>query len=88
MYWVTSHPLAAASARASPLAWPTDMAVRALTWKNTRSTATAAGASSAINARRPAWSWARRSGSGVVGEVVSTPALTARSTEPSRTTAP
>ena len=28
---------------AMPLAWPTDMAVRTLTWKSTRSTATADG---------------------------------------------
>ena len=40
VYCTTSHPLDAASARASPLAWPTLIAVRTLTWKNTCSTAT------------------------------------------------
>ena len=40
VYWATSHPAAAAAIRARPLAWPTDMAVFALTWKKTRSTTT------------------------------------------------
>ena len=44
VYCTTSHPAAAASASASPLAWPTLIAVRTLTWKNTCSTATTAGA--------------------------------------------
>ena len=37
----TSSRTSAAAASARPLAWPTDMAVRAFAWKNTRSTATA-----------------------------------------------
>ena len=45
---LAARPAAAASAR--PLAWPTDMAVRALVWKKTRSTATASGFSSATSA--------------------------------------
>ena len=36
-------PARAAAASASPLACPTDIAVRALTWNSTRSTATAHG---------------------------------------------
>ena len=50
LYWATSQPAAAASARASPLAWPTLIAVRTLTWKKTCSTATASGWNSAISA--------------------------------------
>src|SRR4029453_2300288 len=42
-YSTTSHPAATASAMASPAAWATGMAVRALTWNRTRSTATTAG---------------------------------------------
>ena len=36
---------------AMPLAWPTDMAVRTLTWKSTRSTATTSGVNSTSRAR-------------------------------------
>ena len=49
VYWATSQPAAAASASASPLAWPTLIAVRTLTWKKTCSTATAPGRNSAIS---------------------------------------
>ena len=50
VYCTTSQPAAAASARASPLACPTLIAVRTLTWKNTCSTATTSGRNSAISA--------------------------------------
>ena len=50
-YSTTSQPALTASAMASPLAWATEMAVRTLTWKNTRSTATTSGRSSASSAR-------------------------------------
>jgi hypothetical protein len=40
----------AASANARPLAWPTLIAVRTLTWKNTCSTATASGSNSSRRA--------------------------------------
>ncbi len=44
LYCATGIPARAAVASASPLAWPTDIAVRTLTWNRTRSTATADGA--------------------------------------------
>ena len=73
VYWATSHPAAAASARASPLAWPTLIAVRTLTWKNTCSTATAAGRNSAISAASSARRAASRCGSGSPAGVRITP---------------
>ena len=82
MYWATSHPAPAAAASASPLAWPTDMAVRTLVWKNTRSTTTASGWNSSSRAWRSAASEARRVGSGSVVGVVMTPADTACIPEP------
>ena len=44
LYCTTGTPAAPGDASASPLACPTDIAVRAFTWNSTRSTATAAGA--------------------------------------------
>ena len=64
---------AAASARASPLAWPTLIAVRTLTWKKTCSTATASGRNSAISAASSPRSAARRCGSGSAAGVRMTP---------------
>ena len=49
---------------ASPLAWPTDIAVRVFTWNSTRSTAIATGRISATNESSSAASVASRSGSG------------------------
>ena len=46
VYLTTSHPDCAAATIASPLAWPTDIAVRALFWKNTCSITTTSGRSS------------------------------------------
>ena len=77
------HDLAArrltASAMAMPLAWPTDMAVRTLTWKSTRSTAThrRAGARRSAPAAR-AGARPGAAGSGLGGGVRSTPRATAR----------
>ena len=63
-YSATSAPRLTASASARPDAWATPMAVRALAWKNTRSTATASGRSSSMSARSSRWSSARRWGTG------------------------
>ncbi len=73
-YWATAQPAATASAMASPLAWPTHMAVRTLTWKNTRSTATTLRLQ--LGDQRPQLGAAARpgaAGSGVGGRVRSTP---------------
>ena len=77
-YCATSHPALAASAIARPLAWPTDIAVRTFTWKNTRSTATTSGRYSLISNRSSRCSSAKRCGSGELGGVVRTPTATAR----------
>ena len=77
VYWATSHPASAAATRASPLAWPTDMAVLTLTWKKTRSTATTSGASSATRARSSVCKMSSRSGRGAPGSVSITPAARA-----------
>ena len=68
---------AAASAMASPLAWPTDMAVRTLTWKNTRSTATTSGRSSAMQRPQLALQLGEALGQRSTAAVVSTPTATA-----------
>src|SRR6185436_16487331 len=78
----------AAAASASPLAWPTVIAVRAFTWNRIRSTATPMGARSSNSASRSTWSWASRSGSGASGGVRSTPNATGTMRWPSRRTAP
>ncbi len=59
-YSTTSQPAATASAMATPAAWATGMAVRALTWNSTRSTATTSGRCSASSARRSTCRAARR----------------------------
>ncbi len=73
VYWTTSQPASDASARANPLAWPTLIAVRTLTWKNTCSTATTSGANSATSAVNSVRSAPRRCGNGSVRGVVMTP---------------
>ncbi len=85
LYWATSHPAAAASASASPLAWPTLIAVRTLTWKKTCSTATAAGRNSAISAAISSRSAASRCGSAADAGVRITPRATACGPAPSTT---
>ena len=50
LYCVTGTEARAAATSASPLAWPTLIAVRALFWNSTRSTETADGAYSATSA--------------------------------------
>ena len=78
-------PASAAAARASPLAWPTDMAVRALTWNSTRSTTTTSGRSSAISSAQVGQQHAQPGAeSGRRRGVVRWPAATARSWPPSR----
>ena len=77
-YCATSHPAAAASTSASPLAWPTLMAVRTFTWKNTRSTATASGWYSAMSARTSSRNINNRCGSSASTGVRMTPSATAR----------
>ena len=67
-----------ASAITTPLACPTDMAVRTLVWKKTRSTATTTGWVWSSNERISRCSSAKRSGSGDDAGVVITPADTAR----------
>ena len=49
MYWATWHPDSAAATRATPAACPVAMAVRAFTWKNTRSTTTDSGLFEEVN---------------------------------------
>ena len=78
VYCTTSQPPSAATSRASPLAWPTDMAVLALTWKKTRSTTTAAGRSSCTSARSSVCRINSRSARGAAGSVSTTPAARAR----------
>jgi len=82
VYCTTSHPAAAASARASPLAWPTLIAVRTFTWKNTCSTATTLGRRSAIRAASSARNDASRWGNDWLGGVVRTPRAVACGGEP------
>ncbi len=77
LYWTTGMPASAAVARAKPLAWPTDIAVRALVWKSTRSTTTTSGESLAKSSRNSRNSSARRSARGFDVGVVSTPDTTA-----------
>ena len=43
LYCATGMPSRAAATSASPLAWPTEIAVRAFDWNSTRSTASARG---------------------------------------------
>ena len=72
-----------------PLAWPTAMAVRTLTWKNTRSTATTAGSSSAMQGPDPDLQVGqplRAAGRPV--SVRSTPKATARGVRPTCSTQP
>ena len=83
VYCTTSQPAAAASARARPLACPTLMAVRTLTWKKTCSTATTSGRTSAMREASSPRSSASRDGSGSDGAVRKTPRATARA-EPGR----
>ncbi len=88
MYWATSHPASAAATRATPAAWPVAMAVRAFTWKKTRSTTTASGRNSATRARNSSDSVRSRSGSATVGGDEITPPATAASDPPRRVTTP
>jgi len=81
-------PRRAATTSATPLAWPTDMAVRALFWNSTRSTATAEGPSSRTRPSSSSASSARRWASGSWGEVRTTPYATARGLAPPPVTAP
>ena len=81
VYWTTSQPASAATSSASPLAWPTDMAVLAFTWKKTRSTTTACGRNSCTSARSSVCRINSRSASGASGSVSMTPAACARSAE-------
>ena len=67
MYWATSQPDSAAATRATPAAWPVAMAVRAFTWKKTRSTTTASGRNSATRARSSSDRVRSRSGRGMRG---------------------
>ena len=73
LYWTTGMPASAAAARARPLAWPTDMAVRALIWKRIRSTTTTSGESRARSMRSSLSSCASLSASGLVTGVVKHP---------------
>ena len=66
-------PARPASASASPLAWPTDIAVRVFTWNSTRSTASATGGNSTISASSSCSRVARRVGSSSLGGVRITP---------------
>ena len=88
VYWATSQPDSAAAASATPAACPVAMAVRTLTWKNTRSTTTATGRYSATNERSSVERVSRRSGSGMVGTVVITPPAAASRSDPWRVTTP
>ena len=65
VYSTTGQPCSAATSSATPLAWPTHIAVRAFVWKKTRSTTTTSGRSLDRRARRARRrSSARRSGTG------------------------
>ena len=88
LYCVTGTPARAAATSASPLAWPTLIAVRALFWNSTRSTETADGAYSATSAVSSSASAASRSGSGRAGSVRITPHASARMRPRSRATTP
>ena len=57
----------------TPTAWATLIAVRALTWNSTRSTATTDGENSATRARISVWSSARRTARSSEVEVRRTP---------------
>src|SRR3954464_13115314 len=81
-------PARPASARARPLAWPTDIAVRVFTWNSTRSTASAIGRYSSMSASSSWSSVAKRGGSSSVGGVRITPYAIARWRAPSRHTTP
>ena len=59
---MTGTPARAATVSATPLAWPTVIAVRAFTWNRTRSTTITDGRSSSTSASSSTWSAARRSG--------------------------
>ena len=70
VYCTTSIPNLYASAKTSPLACPTLIAVRTLFWKKTCSTAIAVGFTSSINASRSLCNNAKRRGSeSSLGEV-------------------
>ena len=88
LYCTTGTPARPARASASPLACPTDIAVRVFTWNRTRSTAIAWGASSSMSDSSSRCNAASRSGSGSAGGVRITPYATARKVPPSRVIAP
>src|SRR5271165_3490563 len=88
VYSATSQPSSTAVKSATPLACPTDIAVRALVWKKTRSTTTTSGCSSVISACSSERSVASRYGTGESRAVVITPAATARLRGPSAPTHP
>jgi hypothetical protein len=67
---------------------PVAMAVRALTWKKTRSTTTDSGRNSATSARNSSDSVRSRSGRATVGSVEMTPPATAAMAPPRWVTTP
>ena len=88
VYSATSQPSSTAVSNATPLACPTDIAVRTFVWKKTRSTTTTSGWSSLNNPCSSARSTASRRGTDSSSAVVMTPAATARLRAPSDLTQP
>ncbi len=73
LYCATGTPARAAATSARPLACPTDIAVRALAWNSTRSTASADGRTCATSDASSSARATRRSGNGSLGGVRITP---------------